>query len=185
MERAKVAAGDRNVEVRGGTRRKGRSRPGCWMSCRSIRSRCCSVAADGCSTSCRPYRAGARPSDRHTGRLAPLRRGQEPKRTKPKNPAGVRQVPLLDRASEAFVAQLAEEQAKVSATIPISSSPPSPEGRSDAIAFQPRRAAGSEEGGYRARHGATTSTLGGDSDGPRPHPERDRGGDDRPHPGCL
>ena len=35
------------------TPRRGRSRPGCWTSCRSIRSRCCSAVAVGCSTSCR------------------------------------------------------------------------------------------------------------------------------------
>jgi integrase len=44
--------------------------------------------------------------------LAPLRRGDEPKRVKTKSKASVREVPLLDRAYEALVAQLAVEQAK-------------------------------------------------------------------------
>ena len=34
-------------------RRNGRWRPACWTSCRSIRSRCCSVVAVGCSRCCR------------------------------------------------------------------------------------------------------------------------------------
>jgi integrase len=44
--------------------------------------------------------------------LAPLRRGQEPERVKPKSRASVREVLLLDRAYEALVAQLEIEQAK-------------------------------------------------------------------------
>jgi integrase len=44
--------------------------------------------------------------------LAPLRRGEEPTRTKPKSRASRRQVPLLDRAYEALVAQLEDEHAK-------------------------------------------------------------------------
>src|SRR5215204_5460267 len=36
-----------------GTRRSGRSRPAYSTSCRSIRSRCCSVVVAGCSTCCR------------------------------------------------------------------------------------------------------------------------------------
>jgi integrase len=44
--------------------------------------------------------------------LAPLKRGEEPKRTRPKSRASVRDVPLLDRAYEALVAQLEDEQAK-------------------------------------------------------------------------
>jgi integrase len=44
--------------------------------------------------------------------LAPLRRGEEPRRVRPKSPASVREVPLLDRAYEALVAQLRDEQAK-------------------------------------------------------------------------
>ena len=54
MAQAKASAGDRHVEVRGGaTPRERRSRPGCSTSCRSTWSRCCSVAAVACSTSCR------------------------------------------------------------------------------------------------------------------------------------
>jgi integrase len=44
--------------------------------------------------------------------LAPLKRDAEPARTKPKSRASRRQVPLLDRAYEALVAQLKNEQAK-------------------------------------------------------------------------
>ena len=44
--------------------------------------------------------------------LAPLRRGEEPERVKLKSRASLREVPLLDRAYEALVAQLEIEQAK-------------------------------------------------------------------------
>jgi integrase len=44
--------------------------------------------------------------------LAPLKRGEDPKRVKTKSKPSVREVPLLDRAYEALVAQLAVEQAK-------------------------------------------------------------------------
>jgi integrase len=44
--------------------------------------------------------------------LAPLRRGEEPRRVRPKSRVSVREVPLLDRAYEALVAQLRDEQAK-------------------------------------------------------------------------
>ena len=44
--------------------------------------------------------------------LAPLRRGEEPRRVRPKSRASVREVPLLDRVYEALVAQLQDEQAK-------------------------------------------------------------------------
>jgi integrase len=44
--------------------------------------------------------------------LAPLRRGEEPRRVRPKSRASVREVPLLDRVYEALVAQLRDEQAK-------------------------------------------------------------------------
>jgi integrase len=44
--------------------------------------------------------------------LAPLRRGEEPRRVRPKSQASVREVPLLDRVYEALLAQPREEQAK-------------------------------------------------------------------------
>ncbi len=44
--------------------------------------------------------------------LAPLRRGEEPRRVRTKSRASVRDVPLLDRAYDALVAQLQDEQAK-------------------------------------------------------------------------
>jgi integrase len=44
--------------------------------------------------------------------LAPLRRGQQPVRVKTKSRASAREVPLVDRAYEALVAQLATEQAR-------------------------------------------------------------------------
>jgi integrase len=44
--------------------------------------------------------------------LAPLRRGEEPRRVRPKSQASVREVPLLDRVYEALLAQLREEQAR-------------------------------------------------------------------------
>jgi integrase len=44
--------------------------------------------------------------------LAPLRRGEEPKRVKPKSKASVRDVPLVDRAYGALLAQLESEQAR-------------------------------------------------------------------------
>jgi integrase len=44
--------------------------------------------------------------------LAPLRRGDEPRRVKTKSRASVREVPLVDRAFEALVAQLQAEQGK-------------------------------------------------------------------------
>jgi integrase len=44
--------------------------------------------------------------------LAPLRRGEQPRRVRPKSRASVREVPLLDRVYEALVAQLRQEQAK-------------------------------------------------------------------------
>jgi dihydrofolate reductase len=53
MAQAKAAAKDRNVMVHGAYAAQRRSRPGCSMRCRSIRSQCCSVAAVGCSTCCR------------------------------------------------------------------------------------------------------------------------------------
>jgi hypothetical protein len=59
------------VTVLGGTRRNGRSRRACWTSSRSIRSRCCSVAAAGCSTCWRRGRAGDRSGDRHAAGHAP------------------------------------------------------------------------------------------------------------------
>src|ERR1700694_2122017 len=52
MAQAKAAAGGRDVLVHGAYTRRRRSRPECGTSCRSIRSRCCSVVAGGCSTSC-------------------------------------------------------------------------------------------------------------------------------------
>jgi dihydrofolate reductase len=53
LAQAKAAAGDRNVWCTARTRRSGRSRPVCWTSCRSTRSRCCSVVAVGSSRCCR------------------------------------------------------------------------------------------------------------------------------------
>jgi integrase len=44
--------------------------------------------------------------------LAPLRHGEEPRLVKTKSRASVREVPLLDRAYEALVAQLRDEQRK-------------------------------------------------------------------------
>lgn len=44
--------------------------------------------------------------------VAPLRRGEEPRRVKTKSRASVREVPLLDRAYDALVAQLRAEQSK-------------------------------------------------------------------------
>ena len=44
--------------------------------------------------------------------LAPLRRGEEPRRVRTKSRASVREVPLLHRVHEALIAQLREEQAK-------------------------------------------------------------------------
>jgi integrase len=44
--------------------------------------------------------------------LAPLKRGEEPARVKPKSRASVRDVPLVDRAYEALVEQLRSEQAR-------------------------------------------------------------------------
>jgi integrase len=44
--------------------------------------------------------------------LAPLRRGEEPRRVKTKSRASMREVPLLDRAYHALLAQLRDEQAK-------------------------------------------------------------------------
>jgi integrase len=44
--------------------------------------------------------------------LAPLRRGEEPRRVKTKSRASVREVPLLDRVYEALLAQLLVEQSK-------------------------------------------------------------------------
>jgi integrase len=44
--------------------------------------------------------------------LAPLRRGQQPARVKTKSRASTREVPLVDRAYEALVAQLEAEQAR-------------------------------------------------------------------------
>jgi len=49
MAQARAAAGNRIVLVHGAAR----SRPGCWMSCRSIRYRCCSVRVVACSSCCR------------------------------------------------------------------------------------------------------------------------------------
>ena len=58
-------------------------------------------------------RCGAHVCDSpESGQLAPLRRGEEPGRVRTKSRASVREVPLLDRAYEAFVAQLRDEQAK-------------------------------------------------------------------------
>ena len=69
MAQAKAAAGDRDVQVRGGaTRRNGRSRPGCWTRCRSIRSRCCSAGAPAVRRAAVAGRVGDRPGDRHSGR---------------------------------------------------------------------------------------------------------------------
>ena len=44
--------------------------------------------------------------------LAPMRRGEEPRRVKTKSRASVREVPLLDRAYAALLAQLEAEQGK-------------------------------------------------------------------------
>ncbi len=44
MAQAKAAAGDRNVLVHGAYTAQRRSRPACWTSCRSTRSRCCSAS---------------------------------------------------------------------------------------------------------------------------------------------
>jgi integrase len=44
--------------------------------------------------------------------LAPLKRGEEPKRVKPKSKASVRDVPLVDRAYDALLKQLESEQAR-------------------------------------------------------------------------
>ena len=52
MAQAKAAAQERYVLVQARTRRSARSRPGFWTSCRSTRSRCCSVVAVGCSRCC-------------------------------------------------------------------------------------------------------------------------------------
>ena len=55
--------------------------------------------------------------------LAPLRRGNEPKRVKPRSRVSAREIPLLDRAYEALVAQLASEQERVWEARVITSSP--------------------------------------------------------------
>ena len=48
-----VTDGIESAMAQASTPRNGRSRPGCWTRCRSIRSRCCSVVAVGCSRCCR------------------------------------------------------------------------------------------------------------------------------------
>ena len=53
MAQAKAAAGGRNVLVHGAYTTQRALEAGCWMSCRSVRSRCCSAADVDCSTFCR------------------------------------------------------------------------------------------------------------------------------------
>ena len=52
MAQAKAATADRNVAVHGAHTAQQALEPACWTSCRSTRSRCCSVAVVGCSRCC-------------------------------------------------------------------------------------------------------------------------------------
>ncbi len=53
MNQAKAAAGERDVQVRGGrTQGNAHWRPGCWTKSRSTRSQSCLALVTGCSTRC-------------------------------------------------------------------------------------------------------------------------------------